>query len=139
MLSLFGHFTWEILQAPLFESLSNTVHFVEIAVCLKSTLGDLAIALADFWCAAFIGKGLKWFVIKGARAPWVFYAVGLLATIGLEFLNTEVTGHWAHDGVMPLRPILGAGLSPILQWVSVPVFVPWHMRRLTPKIKDPPQ
>lgn len=48
VLSFLGHFTWEILQAPLFASLSNTDHFVGIAICLKATFGDLAIALAAF-------------------------------------------------------------------------------------------
>lgn len=137
VLSFLGHFTWEILQAPLFTSLSNTDHFSGIAVCLQATLGDLAIALAAFWCAAFIVKDRNWFVNNGVRASMVFFAVGLLATVGLEYLHTEVTGRWAYDGVMPRLPVLGTGLSPILQWVFVPVFVLWYMRRLTPKIIDP--
>lgn len=136
VLSFLGHFTWEILQAPLFSSMSKTEHFVGIAICLKATLGDLIIALAAFWCAGFVGKGRKWFANKGAAAPAVFFAVGLLATIGLEYLNTEVTGRWTYDGVMPLLPVLGTGLSPILQWVFVPMFVLWYLRRLTPKILD---
>ena len=49
VLSFLGHFAWEILQAPLFSSLSKTEHFVGIAICLKATLGDLVIAIAAFW------------------------------------------------------------------------------------------
>jgi len=51
--SFLGHFAWEILQAPLFASLSGSDHFVGIANCLKATIGDLATALAAFWRAAF--------------------------------------------------------------------------------------
>jgi hypothetical protein len=136
VLSFLGHFAWEILQAPLFASLSETDHFVGIAICLRATFGDLAIALAAFWCAAFVGKGRGWFANKDAPAIAVFFASGLLTTIGLEFLNTEVTSRWAYDGVMPLLPVLGTGLSPILQWVFVPMFVLWYMRRLPQKIVD---
>ena len=100
-LSFLGHFSWEILQAPLFASMSKTDHFVGIAICLEASLGDIVIA------------------------------VGLLATIGLEYLNTEVTGPWTYDEVMPLLPVLGTGLSPILQWVFVPMLVLWYLRHLT--------
>ena len=136
VLSFLGHFTWEILQAPLFASLSKTDHFIGIAICLKATLGDLVIALAAFWCAAFAGKNRYWFATSGIAAPAVFFAVGLLATVGLEYLSTEVLGRWAYDGVMPVLPVLGTGLSPILQWIFVPLFVLWYMRRLTPGILD---
>lgn len=136
VLSFLGHFTWEILQAPLFANLSKTDHFSGIAICLKATFGDLAIALAAFWCAAIVAKGRNWVTNTGIPAPAMFFAVGLLATIGLEYLNTEVTDRWAYDGVMPTLPILGTGLSPILQWIFVPMFVLWYMRRLTPEISD---
>ncbi len=136
VLSFLGHFTWEILQAPLFASLSGTGHFVGIAICLKATFGDLAIALAAFWCAAFAGKGRNWVANTGTLATAVFFVVGLLTTIGLEYLNTDVTGRWAYDGVMPLLPVLGTGLSPILQWIFVPMFVLWYMRRLMPEIVE---
>lgn len=136
VLSFLGHFTWEILQAPLFASLSQTGHFVGIAICLKATFGDLAIALTAFWCAAFAGKGRGWVAKTGTLAPAVFFAIGLLTTVGLEYFNTEMTDRWAYDGSMPVLPVLGTGLSPILQWVFVPMFVLWYMRRLTPKIMD---
>lgn len=133
VLSFLGHFAWEILQAPLFSSLSQTDHYTGIAICLRATLGDLAIALAAFWCASIVGQGRQWFRLSGKRAPAVFFAVGLLVTIGLEYFNTEVTGRWTYDGVMPLLPVIGTGLSPILQWVLVPILVLWYMRRLAPE------
>jgi len=133
LLSFLGHFAWEILQAPLFASMSNTDHFLGIAICLKATFGDLAIALVAFWCAAVVGKGRRWFLRANTYALIAFFAIGIVATVGLEYLNTEVVGGWTYDGVMPRLPILGTGLSPILQWVFIPLFVLWYMRRLTPE------
>jgi len=37
---------------------------------------------------------------------------------------------------MPVLPVLGTGFAPILQWVFVPMFVLWYMRRLAPKITE---
>ena len=135
-LSFLGHFAWEILQAPLFSSMSQVDHFAGIYICLKATLGDLAIALTAFWSAAVLGRSRKWFTLPGKRAPAVFFAVGLLLTIGLEYVHTEITGRWAYDGVMPLLPIIGTGLTPILQWIFVPLLVLSYLRRLPPKISD---
>ena len=42
MLSFPLHFTWEILQAPLFASMSGASHLVGIRICLQATLGDVA-------------------------------------------------------------------------------------------------
>lgn len=130
VLSFLGHFAWEILQAPLFSSLAQVDHFVAIRICLQATLGDLVIALVAFWCAALAGKGRDWIARAHGPALITFIAVGLLVTVGLEYLHTEVTGRWSYDPAMPRLPILGTGLSPILQWVFVPLLVVWFMRRL---------
>ena len=136
VLSFLGHFAWEILQAPLFANLDETEHFIGIAICLKATFGDLGIALAAFWSAALIGGDRKWFMSRHTPALTAFFATGLLATIGLEYLHTEVTGRWVYDGFMPLLPVLGTGLSPILQWILVPMLVLWYLRRLTSRMQE---
>jgi hypothetical protein len=100
---------------------------------LEATLGDLAIALAAFWTAVVLARNRRWFTLPGRRAPAVFFAVGLLLTIGLEYVHTEITGRWAYDGSMPLIPVIGTGVTPILQWIFVPLLVLWYLRRLHPE------
>ncbi|MCF7697991.1 hypothetical protein [Loktanella sp. M215] len=133
-LSFLGHFAWEMLQAPLFSSMSDVSHFAGIFICLKATLGDLAIALSAFWSAAGVGRSRRWFMRPGQRAWVVFFAVGLLLTVGLEYVHTQITGRWAYDGAMPVLPVIGTGLTPILQWIFVPMLVLWYLRRLDRKI-----
>ena len=78
MLSFPLHFAWEILQAPLFTSMSGSSHLDGIRICLQATLGDVAtwrrgdvaIALVAFWGAALIGgrgwaAGPDWRSFKG--------------------------------------------------------------------------
>ncbi len=135
-LSFLGHFAWEILQAPMFSSMSQVDHFAGIFICLKATFGDLAIALSAFWSAALVGRSRRWFIRPGRRALVVFFAVGLLLTIGLEYVHTQITGRWAYDGVMPILPVIGTGLTPFLQWIFVPMLVLWYMLRINRNISD---
>ena len=50
---------------------------------------------------------------------------GLGYTIFSEWLNVEVRGAWAYSARMPVVPIIGTGLAPLLQWLILPV-VAYH-------------
>jgi len=41
-------------------------------------------------------------------------------TIFSEWLNTAVRQSWAYSPLMPVLPIMGTGLAPLLQWIVVP-------------------
>jgi hypothetical protein len=47
--------------------------------------------------------------------------LALSYTVFSEWLNTEVRESWAYREAMPRLPVLGTGLSPLLQWIVVPV------------------
>jgi len=47
---------------------------------------------------------------------------GIAITIYSEWLNTVIHKTWAYSDLMPILPLLGTGLSPLLQWVVVPFF-----------------
>lgn len=65
-----------------------------------------------------------------ARADWprfgskpVWLLLLLLAagcTVDSEWLNVNVRGSWAYAPLMPTVPLLGTGLSPVLQWIGIP-------------------
>ena len=46
-------------------------------------------------------------------------------TVFSEWLNIEVRQAWAYRDAMPVIPVLGAGLSPVLQWIIVPLAGFW--------------
>src|SRR3546814_13954449 len=46
---------------------------------------------------------------------------GLAYTIFSEWLNTEIRGSWAYTDAMPQLPLVGSGLSPLAQWIVVPL------------------
>ena len=63
----------------------------------------------------------------------VWLAVGLVATMAIEFYSTEVAGRWTYGESMPRLPLIGTGLAPVVQWIVVPLLVLWYMQRLTAK------
>lgn len=130
ILSFLGHFAWELLQAPLFASLDAADHVTGILICLRATLGDMVIALAAYWAAAIAGAGRRWVARPGPGAIAIFFVTGLIATVVLEYLSTEVLDRWAYDSAMPRLPVLRTGFAPILQWLIVPTIVLWYLMRL---------
>lgn len=129
LLSAVMHFTWEVLQAPLFSSLDNISHYEGIKECARATVGDVLIALAAFG-AAMVFSGPKWLQDAPIKGAQIFIATGLLATVVLEYLNTEIFKRWSYSDAMPRLPLVGTGLSPVLQWIIVPLIVLWYLRRL---------
>jgi len=63
---------------------------------------------------------------------------GVSYTVFSEWLNIEVRQAWAYRDAMPVVPVLGAGLSPVLQWIIVPLAgFWWAVRRVGRPIAEP--
>ncbi len=134
ILSFPMHFTWEFLQAPLFRNMRDATHMDGIRMCLQATLGDMVIALIAFWVASFLAGTRHWAALPNRWTTAAWLSTGLAITVALEFYSTEIAGHWAYDVTMPRLPVIGTGLSPLLQWISVPMLVLWYLRRLSAKL-----
>ena len=50
------------------------------------------------------------------------------ATLPGEWLNVVVRQTWAYTEMMPQVPVLGTGLSPLLQWLLLPSLALWLAR-----------
>ena len=59
----------------------------------------------------------------------IFVAVGILLTLGFEYYYTNISLRWTYADLMPLVPLFGIGLSPLLQWRIIPPLVVWLARR----------
>ena len=47
-------------------------------------------------------------------------AGGVAYPIYSEWLNMTVRQSWAYSSLMPVLPVTGTGLAPLLQWIVVP-------------------
>jgi hypothetical protein len=64
---------------------------------------------------------------------------GLGYTIFSEWLNIVVRKSWAYSDLMPVIPVIDAGLSPVAQWIVLPLAGFWWARRPLRSRSNPPQ
>lgn len=85
------------------------------------TGGDALIGLTAIMLALFLVGGSRW---PNERIKTVLFAtvgIGVGYTIFSEWLNIVVREAWAYRDIMPVVPVLNVGLSPLLQWIVIPV------------------
>ena len=121
---LFGFlisFPWEMLQAPLYVGMAQAPHWSATLRCLVATLGDCVLFLLAFGMTGAIFRNRHW--IRAATFLQVFWftAIGLTVTVLIEAAAVRGIGwNWRYTALMPRLPLLGTGLSPVLQWLILP-------------------
>ena len=132
LFSFLLHFVWETLQMPFFEIPSESTILDVTRGCTQATLGDAGISLASFWAVAVVAKSRQWICRPTWRQIVGFIIVGVLITIVFEFVATGPLDRWTYADAMATLPILGTGLLPILQWITLPPLVVWLVSRQVP-------
>ena len=122
---------WEMWQIPLFKGTSSLAHGDGVILCTRAAAGDAVIALLAFWLIARV-RTRDWIRRPSAVTLGAFVAVGLVATIALEYWATRIGARWEYAAAMPRLPLLGTGLAPLLQWLLIPPLVVWLVRRQIP-------
>lgn len=123
------HLLWEIAQLPLYTLwVEGTVGEIAFAV-VHCTAGDIMIASLTLLAALLLLADRAWPVRRYWAVAGFALAFGLGYTIFSEWLNTEIRGSWAYAEAMPVLPLIGAGLTPFLQWIVIPLAGFWWARR----------
>jgi len=79
------------------------------------------IAVSTYALAAAIARTWQWPMRRSTLGIASAVAAGVAYTAFSEWLNVSVRGSWAYAEAMPT--IAGIGVSPLLQWVLVPLVV----------------
>lgn len=123
------HFVWEFVQVPTYTGMAELPHWEAIKLCMSATFGDVGFALTAFWLASLAARSRDW-ILRPTRFPTaIFVVVGIFLTVGFEYYYTNISLRWTYSDLMPLVPPFGTGLSPLLQWLIVPLLVVWLTRR----------
>jgi hypothetical protein len=135
--SAVGNLVWETLQLPLYTVWRTArAAYLGFAV-LHCWVGDLLIASVSLGCGIAIA-GRSWLRSGYQRAAVAALILGVAYTVFSEWLNVTVRGSWAYGPPMPRLPALGTGLSPLLQWVVVPLAAfAWARPRRDPQPGSP--
>ncbi len=115
-----AHFAWEAAQVPLYTIwYTDPPGKIAFAV-IHCTGGDALITAASLLGALLLCGNQRWPNERyiAVAAPAVL--AGVAYTIFSEWHNTEVRGSWAYSSLMPTLPVIGTGLSPLLQWFVIP-------------------
>lgn len=123
------HYPWEFLQVPLYEQMPDLLHWDGVIICTRATLGDVIISLAAYWTVAAIWHDRRWIKRQGTATIIAFMAMGIMVTVAMEWHATAIANRWQYGDVMPTVPLLGTGLSPLLQWIFLPPLTIWFARR----------
>lgn len=125
-----GHLGWEILQLPLY-TIWTSASLREIAFAVvHCTVGDIMIATGALGAAILACRAWSW--PRGFKEVAVLTIVfGLAYTAYSEWFNVEVRRAWAYSADMPIVHIgaIKLGLSPLLQWLVVPIAAFASVRR----------
>lgn len=125
------NYPWEFSQVPLFTGMADAPHWTAIKVCATATLGDIVIMLIAYWFVAFVARTRSWIAAPTAGHLMMFVAIGLAITVVIEQLALHGLwfGTWKYSPLMPVVPGIGVGLSPLLQWIILPLLLVWFVRR----------
>ena len=85
-----------MLQVPFYAALPDNDHWDGIVACGRATIGDSTIALLAFWSAACVGRTRTWFLSPNRVSRATYLAVGLLCTVVLELLATQLLNRWSY-------------------------------------------
>jgi hypothetical protein len=124
-----ANLVWEFAHMPLY-TLWETGTASEITfAALHCTGGDILIALASVMLALFLAGQASWPGSGNRRVIAITVILGLSYTLFSEWLNIEIRQSWAYREAMPVIPLVDAGLSPVLQWIIVPLAAFWWALR----------
>ena len=123
--SIAAHLMWEVLQLPLYTIWTTATREQLAFALLHCTAGDTIIAGLSLLAALTLFGFSAWPSANATRVYCATLVLGAGYTVFSEWLNTGVRGTWAYSDLMPVVPLLGTGIAPLLQWLVVPTLAFW--------------
>ena len=106
---------------PLYVENGNLLDFARH--CIIPSLGDGVIVLIIFSVGWWVLRRADWFVRPSASTYALMLATGLVIAILIEWIAVYGIDRWSYTARMPILPVLGVGLSPVLQMLMLPPII----------------
>ena len=123
---------WEILQLPLYTIWAEGTPAEIAFAVVHCTAGDLLIAIASLVAGLIVAGDRTWPTRRFWAVAAVTVMLGVAYTVFSEWLNLVVRKSWAYSDLMPIVPVIGTGLSPLMQWIAIPLGSLLLARRFAP-------
>lgn len=125
--AFFLNFFWEVAHTY-FYTLKESPFEAMLYGWLHCTLGDVMITLGSFWLVSLLSRSRRWLFSLHKMNFLGFIAIGVIYTFFSEWANVWVFKSWDYNETMPMIPLTGIGLTPVLQWIVVPMVVIFLVR-----------
>ncbi len=125
---------WEALQMP-FYALWHAGAPTEIAANVVACAAiDTMIALGALTMAIILFRATAWPATGYARIGLAAGVFGIAYTIVSERVNVDILSTWAYSEHMPVVPLIDVGVTPIIQWIVIPIAAFWWARPRRPAL-----
>lgn len=131
LVAFFLNLGWEVVQLPLYVFPAEVGPLRIAYYVLHCTVGDLMISGACFLGVGLLVRDTDWVTSQPWRGCALAILLGVSYTSYSEWVNVYQQGSWAYSSQMPL--LFGIGLSPLLQWLSLPFIGTLILRRFRKK------
>ena len=118
--AFFFNVAWEILQIPLFKG--GVYEWHHILFCALASVADVIMVLLIYYGFALIYKNALW--VKNLKTNRIILLVltGGAGAVLAEIRQVSI-GTWSYASAMPLIPIVNVGLSPVIQFMILPILI----------------
>lgn len=124
------NFIWEIIQIRYYKN--PTYDIKHIAFCGLASLADVLMVLLLYFGFATIYNNIFWISPLQFQKIIVMVLLGGAGAILSEMWHLSI-GSWAYNNSMPLIPVVNVGISPILQFMVLPLLIYFLSYRRTLK------
>lgn len=114
-LTAFGlNWPWEMAQMSAYAEMAGRPWRDTLRRCTVATIGDVAVTVVVYGVGALAAGQVRW----GTTGRWNVYATAVLLSGACAVIiewRALLAGRWSYTDRMPLVPLLGVGLWPLLQ------------------------
>ena len=118
VLAFLLNFAWELIQMPLYNRDSFSVN--HIAFCALGAVADVIMVLLLYLGLAFIFNNPLWIQSLNWKRIAIVILIGGIGGILGEMRHLSL-GSWAYADSMPIIPLINVGVSPVLQFMTLPL------------------
>ncbi len=118
VLSLLLNLAWEVIQMPLYKDASFDIQ--NIAFCGLASVADAIMVLLIYFVLALIYKEPLWIKHLNLKRTLIIVLIGGTGAVLAEMRHLS-QDNWAYASLMPIVPFINVGLSPVLQFMFLPV------------------
>lgn len=111
---------WELVQMPLYKGPSYNI--AQIAFCALASVADALMVLLLYFGVSLIFNNSFWIQHPKWQQVAITILMGGTGAVLAEIRHLS-SGTWAYADSMPIIPIVNVGMSPVLQFMVLPLLI----------------